>query len=145
MARKKRKGKQNLHNPQQEDDMSDEDKTKRDQDEYDPMFNIDRKPNGQFNGSGNPAGKKKGTLNIASRASVKKLEEMGFDPIEKLLEQYAEADTNNDGELMFKITNRLIDFGYSKQPTMSETKVQEVSTFTIQTSKKGDKDEESSS
>jgi hypothetical protein len=45
--------------------------------------------------NGNPAnrrGRPKGTLSINSQESIRKLQELGFDPLEKLVSQYQSVD-----------------------------------------------------
>lgn len=80
--------------------------------------------NGRFapGQSGNPAGKPKGAISIYSKQSVKKLQELGQDPIVELSRMYDLAIEKKNTELAFKIMNRLIDFGYQRQPQLVETK-----------------------
>lgn len=74
--------------------------------------------------SGNPGGRPKGALSIASKASVKKLETEGFDPIEHLIELMSDAYEKGNDELQFKIASRLMEYSYSKQPNVVESKVE---------------------
>ena len=74
-------------------------------------------------GSCHSPGRRRGSVNVYSRESVKKLQKLGVDPIEELIKLYDEALDDGNEELAFKIMNRLIDFGYSKQPSHVETTI----------------------
>ena len=94
--------------------------------------NIDkiRKP-----GSGRP----KGSKNINSMAAYKKLEDLGFDPIEMMVQKYEAIEVSlNDGSIRVgsgsyaqliatqgTLINNLMAYGYKKVPEKIE---QEVST-----------------
>ena len=80
------------------------------------------------------AGRPKGTKNIFSRDSVKKLEELEFDPIEKMISKYYEVEAILNGSefkrgsifhgnclsLQQKIVNDLMAYGYKKIPEKQE-------------------------
>jgi len=53
-----------------------------------PVDNRKNKAGGRREGAGRP----KGSKNINSMASVRKLEELGFDPIEEMTKLYAEIN-----------------------------------------------------
>ena len=88
---------------------------------------------GRRPGSGRP----KGSKNINSMASVKKLEELGFDPIEEMTRLYFEINeklTNGDvrvgsgayAQLLATqgtLINNLMQYGYKKVPEKIETEV----------------------
>ena len=75
--------------------------------------------------SGNPNGRPVGTVSIHSKASIKKLQDMGCDPIVEMHRMYEEAVEDGNTDLAFKIMNRLIDFGYSKQPAVVEQTIEQ--------------------
>ena len=93
--------------------------------EHSPNFNgeekANRRPNGQF-GKGNNAsgGRPHGSKNILSRKAAQKMADMGADPLEFLsnIMQDPEADLANRQ----RAAERLIEYAYSKQPTMTENK-----------------------
>ena len=74
--------------------------------------------------SGNPGGRPEGSMEIASKASVKKLETENFDPIEHLVDLMKVAYSEGNGELQFKIASRLLEYSYSKQPAVVEQKTE---------------------
>ena len=94
---------------------------------------------GQNGGPRVGAGRPKGSRNIYSHESVKKLEEMGFNPIEQMIIKYHEIDemvssgivragTGAHAQLMAtqqKIANDLMQYSYKKVPEKIE---QEIST-----------------
>jgi hypothetical protein len=77
-------------------------------------------------------GRPKGSVNIYSNKSVKKLEELGFDPIAKMVEQYdrlsemlLQMQLNGKGSTIAasqlestieRIANNLIRYGYARVP-----------------------------
>ena len=89
-----------------------------------------RNNGGKREGAGRPFGSK----NIYSYDAVKKLEELGFDPIEKMIEQYTKITTElEDGTIrkgsgaysqmtatLQKITNDLMQYGYKRIPDKQE-------------------------
>ena len=91
------------------------------------------KTGGRKPGSGRP----KGSKNINSMASVKKLEELGFDPIEQMVKQYQEIDKAiADGTVRIgsgayaqliatkgTLINNLMQYGYKKVPEKVEQEV----------------------
>jgi hypothetical protein len=91
------------------------------------------KTGGRKPGSGRP----KGSKNINSMASVKKLEELGFDPIEMMVKQYKEIDLRlSDGTVRVgsgayaqllatqgQLINNLMQYGYKKVPEKIEQEV----------------------
>lgn len=76
---------------------------------------------GRFAPGNKFATRNKGKTYIDSRSSVKKMQQMGLDPIEQLCREYAYAD---DPTLRLGILNTLIKYGYSAVPTVVETKVE---------------------
>ena len=81
---------------------------------------ANRKPNGQFGAGNNAGGRPVGSRNIISRKAAQKMAEMGADPLEFLsaLMQDPDADLAHRQ----RAAEKLIDFAYSKQPTMTENK-----------------------
>lgn len=79
---------------------------------------------GQFRPGNTLGGRRKGHTNIYSRKSLQKLNELGIDPISELVAQYDAAIESQNDELQFKIMNKLIDYGYSKQASQVETKIE---------------------
>jgi len=85
------------------------------------------------------AGRPKGSKNINSMASVKKLEELGFDPIEKMVDLYVEIETKlNNGSVREgsgayaqlvatrgQLINNLMQYGYKKVPEKIEQEITE--------------------
>ena len=127
--------------------MSDDNNSpKHHKQEDDGMFGVERDNRGRFKPgtSGNPQGKPKGTRTIASKQSIKKLAELDNDPIEQLVGIY-EAILNGKmkgsaGDLI-RIQERLLEMGYSKQPTLAEIKTETIEPFQINTSTKDDSNE----
>lgn len=74
--------------------------------------------------SGNPRGRPEGSVSIASKESVRKLEKEGFDPIEHLIGLMEDAYSADNQELQFKIASRLMEYSYSKMPAQVESKVE---------------------
>ena len=84
------------------------------------------------------AGRPKGSKNIYSKDSVKKLEELGFDPIEMMVQKYQEIQTMLDsGEIRVgsgayaqlmatqgTLINNLMQYGYKKVPEKQEIEVE---------------------
>jgi len=91
------------------------------------------------------AGRPKGSKNINSMASVRKLEQLGFDPIEMMVQKYNEIQelldsgsvkmgsgayaqlTATQGTLI----NNLMAYGYKKIPDKLETEVTERNLSTL--------------
>lgn len=92
------------------------------------------KPKGQRGGYREGGGRPAGSKNIHSHESVKKLAELGFDPIEKMVELYQTIQAKLDsGEVrngsgahsqfvatQQKIINDLTQYGYRKVPEKQE-------------------------
>jgi len=105
-------------------------------------------------GSGRP----KGSKNINSMAAFKKLEELGFDPIEKMIEKYEHIqDSLEKLEEMGKHTsgayaqmlatqgqliNNLMAYGYKKVPEKIEQEVSTKKPMAIRLTTRKDKDDE---
>src|SRR6056300_434007 len=101
------------------------------------------KTGGRKPGSGRP----KGSKNINSMAAVRKLEELGFDPIEHMVKKYHEIQKQLDNlEAMGKTTsgayaqmtatqgtliNNLMAYGYKKIPDKIEQEVTEKKPISI--------------
>ena len=85
------------------------------------------------------AGRPKGSKNIYSQASVRKLEELGFDPIEKMVRLYDEIDekladgTVREGSGAYaqliatqsQLINNLMQYGYRRVPEKQEIETTE--------------------
>ena len=79
-----------------------------------------RQKNGQF-GKGNPGGgRPHGSKNIFTKKAAEKLGEMGCDPLEMLAQLM--ADPTQDTAIRVRAAEKLVDYAYSKQPTMSEVR-----------------------
>jgi hypothetical protein len=89
----------------------------------------------------NRGGRPKGSTNIHSKASVKKLEDLGYDPIEALVAYIREVDetleemsdskkgTAAHAQLMnnkFNAINALMRYGYSPTALQSEDKKEDI-------------------
>ena len=74
--------------------------------------------------SGNPNGRPEGSVEIASKESVRKLETEGVDPISELAYLLGKAYEEGNFELAFKISSRLMEYSYSKQPAVVEQKTE---------------------
>jgi len=99
------------------------------------------------------AGRPKGSKNINSMASVKKLEELGFDPIEKMVDLYVEIETKlssgsiREGSGAYaqlvatrgQLINNLMQYGYKKVPEKIEQEITEKKPIAVKLSL-GDKD-----
>lgn len=99
----------------------------------------------QMGGRREGAGRPKGSKNINSMASVKKLEELGFDPIEMMVQKYNEiqeklADgTVKDGSgaqaqliaTQGTLINNLMAYGYKRIPDKIEQEVTEKKPISI--------------
>jgi hypothetical protein len=95
---------------------------------------MTEKAKGQRGGYREGGGRPKGSKNIHSHDSVKKLAELGFDPIEKMVELYQTIQSKLDsGEVrngsgahsqfvatQQKIINDLTQYGYRKVPEKQE-------------------------
>lgn len=119
-------------------------------------------PNGN-GGKREGAGRPKGSKNIYSYESVKRLEALGFDPIEEMVNQYhslnkmiAESyDKKNNKpthvtatlkSTQQKIINDLMQYGYRKMPEKIEQEITDKKPLAVKlTMKKGEDDGESKS
>ena len=89
----------------------------------------------------NRGGRPVGATSINSAASIKRLEELGFDPIEHLVQQYKDIQQKiqdmHDGKIRFSsmamanmetlkkgIADTLMKYAYKAVPTASETTVE---------------------
>jgi hypothetical protein len=93
----------------------------------------------QNGGKREGAGRPKGSKNINSMASVKKLEELKFDPIEQMVSKYEMIETAlNDGSVRVgsgayaqllatqgQLINNLMQYGYKKVPEKIEQEITE--------------------
>jgi len=102
-------------------------------------------------------GRPKGSKNINSMASVRKLEELGFDPIEHMVKKYHEIQKQLDNlEAMGKSTsgafaqltstqgqliNNLMAYGYKKIPDKIEQEVTEKKPISILLTDTNEKEE----
>lgn len=105
-----------------------------------PAGSVPPKPKGQLGGAREGAGRPKGSKNIYSKDSVKKLEELGFDPIERTVEMYHNVQKAlRELEAANKMTsgayaslqstagtliNNLMQYGYKKVPEKQEIEVE---------------------
>jgi len=103
------------------------------------------------------AGRPKGSKNINSMASVKKLEELGFDPIEMMVKKYNEIQYKLDNGSVKEgsgayaqmvatqgtLINNLMAYGYKKIPDKLEQEVTKRKPISIllTDNKKEEKDE----
>lgn len=115
------------------------------------------KSGGRKPGSGRP----KGSKNINSMASVRKLEELGFDPIEMMVKKYNEIQAKLDYlEEIGKHTsgayaqmtatqgtliNNLMQYGYKKIPDKIEQEVTEKKPISILLTDTNEKEKEDTS
>jgi hypothetical protein len=97
------------------------------------------KPKGQLGGAREGAGRPAGSKNIHSHSAVKKLEELGFDPIEMMVQQYNQIHkvlTNGEvrvgsgayAQLLATqgtLINNLMQYGYKKVPEKIEQEITE--------------------
>jgi len=102
------------------------------------------------------AGRPKGSKNINSMASVKKLEELGFDPIEMMVVQYREIDAAlSSGNIRIgsgayaqliatkgQLINNLMQYGYKKVPEKIEQEITEKKPIAIKLNMGSKKDGE---
>jgi hypothetical protein len=118
-----------------------------------PVDNRKDKRGGAREGAGRP----KGSKNINSMASVRKLEELGFDPIEMMVNQYREIDVAlASGEIRVgsgayaqliatkgQLINNLMQYGYKKVPEKIEQEITEKKPIAVSLTlpKKKDKDD----
>jgi hypothetical protein len=114
---------------------------------------VDNRKN-KVGGKREGAGRPKGSKNINSMASVKKLEELGFDPIEEMTRLYFEINdklTNGDvrvgsgayAQLLAtqgQLINNLMQYGYKKVPEKIEQEVTTKKPMAIKLTMKKDKD-----
>jgi hypothetical protein len=91
------------------------------------------------------AGRPKGSKNINSMASVRKLEELGFDPIEMMVVKYQDIQTKLDNGTVRvgsgayaqliatqgTLINNLMQYGYKKIPDKIEQEITEKKPITI--------------
>ena len=112
---------------------------------------VDNRKN-KVGGKREGAGRPKGSKNINSMASVKKLEELGFDPIEQMVKQYQEIDKAiADGAVRIgsgayaqliatkgTLINNLMQYGYKKVPEKIEQEITEKRPVAIRLTRKGD-------
>ena len=107
----------------------------------------------QNGGKREGAGRPKGSKNIYSKDSVKKLEELGFDPIEMMVQKYYQIEKQlNSGEIRVgsgayaqlmatqgTLINNLMQYGYKKVPEKIEQEITEKKPVAIKlTAKKKD-------
>jgi hypothetical protein len=122
---------------------------------------IDGKPAGSVaaktkmknGGSREGAGRPKGSKNIHSHSAVKKLEELGFDPIEMMVSQYQQIEAAlSDGSVRVgsgayaqliatqgTLINNLMQYGYKKVPEKIEQEITEKRPMAIKLTLKKDK------
>ena len=72
--------------------------------------------------SGNPTGRPRGTVEIFSKKSARKLQKLGADPLEFL--GTIMIDENEDKSDRMRAAESILAYAYSKQPVISETKVE---------------------
>jgi hypothetical protein len=115
---------------------------------------VDNRKN-KVGGKREGAGRPKGSKNINSMASVKKLEELGFDPIEQMVMQYQEIDAViANGEVRVgsgayaqlvatkaTLINNLMQYGYKKVPEKIEQEVTTKKPMAIKLTMKKDEDD----
>ena len=108
------------------------------------------KTGGRKPGSGRP----KGSKNINSMASVKKLEELGFDPIDMMVKKYQDIEKAlTDGSVRVgsgayaqllatqgTLINNLMQYGYKKVPEKIEQEVTTKKPMAIKLTMKKDKE-----
>ncbi|MDB4216348.1 hypothetical protein N9765_01460 [Candidatus Pelagibacter sp.] len=111
-----------------------------------PVDNRKNKAGGRREGAGRP----KGSKNINSMASVRKLEELGFDPIEEMTKLYAEINVKlTDGSVRVgsgayaqllstqgQLINNLMQYGYKKVPEKLEQEITSKTPMTIRLTNK---------
>ena len=101
-----------------------------------PAGSVPQKPKGMNGGSRVGAGRPKGSKNIYSKESVKKLEELDFDPIERMVIQHEKVlkaiedmEANNRTHtgayaslqaVAAGLINNLMQYGYRKIPDRQE-------------------------
>jgi hypothetical protein len=122
---------------------------------------IDGKPAGSVaakakmknGGSREGAGRPKGSKNIHSHSAVKKLEELGFDPIEMMVSQYQQIEATLSGgsvrvgsgahaqliATQGTLINNLMQYGYKKVPEKIEQEVTTKNPMAIKLTMKKDK------
>jgi hypothetical protein len=102
------------------------------------MAQIDNRKN-KNGGKREGAGRPKGSTNINSNAAVKKLEEIGFDPINEMVKQFRDIDTAlASGDIRIgsgayaqliatkgQLINNLMAYGYKKVPEKIEQEITE--------------------
>ena len=120
-----------------------------------PAGSVPKKPKGPLGGAREGAGRPLGSKNIFSRDSVKKLEELDFDPIEKLVELYyriqddlmngnVRAGSGAYAQLLAtqnQIMNSLMSYGYRRVPERQEVEIENKKPLAVKLNlKKGNKD-----
>ena len=117
---------------------------------------IDKRKN-KNGGKREGAGRPKGSKNINSMASVKKLEELKFDPIEMMVQKYtyieAQLDKHHSGEKVLgggafaqliatqgTLINNLMMYGYKKIPDKLEQEITEKKPVAITLTRRGKDD-----
>ena len=115
-----------------------------------PVDNRKEKRGGAREGAGRP----KGSKNINSMASVRKLEDLGFDPIEEMVRQFNHIkETLESGSIRIgsgayaqliatqgQLINNLMQYGYKKVPEKIEQEVTTKKPMAIKLTMKKDKD-----
>jgi len=113
-----------------------------------PVDNRKDKRGGAREGAGRP----KGSKNICSKDSVKKLEELGFDPIEMMVKKYNEIQTMlQSGDIRVgsgayaqlmatqgTLINNLMQYSYKKVPEKIEQEITEKKPLAVKLSFKDD-------
>ena len=119
-----------------------------------PAGTVAAKAKMKNGGSREGAGRPKGSKNIHSHAAVKKLEELGFDPIEMMVNQYQQIEAAlADGSVRVgsgayaqliatqgTLINNLMQYGYKKVPEKIEQEVTTKKPMAIKLTMKKDKD-----
>jgi len=106
-------------------------------------------------------GRPKGSKNINSMASVRKLEELGFDPIEYMVKKYHEIQKQLDNleslgkstsgayaqltSVQGQLINNLMAYGYKKIPDKIEQEVTEKKPISILLTDTNEKEKEDTS
>lgn len=114
------------------------------------------KPKGPNGGAREGAGRPKGSKNIYSYESVKRLQELGFDPIEEMVTQYesltemiGQSYSKKDGSpthvtatlksIQQKIINDLMQYGYRKMPEKIEQEITDKKPLAVKLTMKKEK------
>jgi hypothetical protein len=115
---------------------------------------VDNRKN-KVGGKREGAGRPKGSKNINSMASVKKLEELSFDPIEQMVAKYNDIEKAlSDGSVRIgsgayaqllatqgTLINNLMQYGYKKVPEKIEQEVTTKKPMAIKLTMKKDEDD----